>query len=130
MKEKLKKKKLSEEEFNEQLQEELKNASCLKTKMIKLDPYQEMALSNIDAMKEEMVNMVRKKRESGKDSFELAPEKQNRLHDDRSYCCCMLGWHISEKRRENITNKKRTPDKNILDNFKIRTPQRRESIFS
>ena len=55
---KLKKKKLSEEEFNEQLQEELKNASCLKTKMIKLDPYQEMALSNIDAMKEEINILV------------------------------------------------------------------------
>ena len=126
---KLKKKNLSEEEFNEQLQEELKNASCLKTKMIKLDPYQEMALSNIDAMKEEMVNMVRKKRDSGKDSFELAPEKQNRLHDDRSYCAALLAYHISEKRRENIKNKKRTPDKNLLDSFKIRTPQKRESIF-
>ena len=81
---KLKKKKLSEEEFNEQLKEELKNASCMKTKMIKLDPYQEMALSNIDALKEELVNMVRKKRDSGKDSFELTPEKANKLHDDRA----------------------------------------------
>ena len=101
----------------------------MKTKMIKLDPYQEMALSNIDATKEELVNMVRKKRESGKDSFELTPEKANKLHDDRAYCCCMLGYHISEKRRENITSKKRTPDKNILDSFKIRTQQKRESIF-
>lgn len=127
--EKLKKQKLSEEEYKEQFEEELKNVSCMKTKMIKLDPYQEMALSNIDALKEEMVNMVRKKRESGKDSFELAPEKQNRLHDDRSYCSALLAYHISEKRRENIKNKKRTPDKNLLDSFKIRTPQKRESIF-
>ena len=78
--EKLKKQKLSEEEYKEQFEEELKNVSCMKTKMIKLDPYQEMALSNIDALKEEMVNMVRKKRESGKDSFELTPEKANKLH--------------------------------------------------
>ena len=127
---KLKKKKLSEEEFAEQLKEELKNASCMKTKMIKLDQYQEMALSNIDALKEELVNMVRKKRDSGKDSFELTPEKANKLHDDRAYCCCMVGYHISEKRRENIKNKKRTTDINILDSFMIRTPQRRESIFS
>ena len=28
--------------------------------------------------------MVRKKRDSGKDSFELTPEKANRLHDDRA----------------------------------------------
>ncbi len=81
---KLKKKKLSEEEFAEQLKEELKSASCMKTKMIKLDQYHEMALSNIDALKEELVNMVRKKRDSGKDSFELTPEKANKLHDDRA----------------------------------------------
>lgn len=128
--EKLKKQKLSEEEYKEQFEEDLKNVSCMKTKMIKLDVYQEMALSNIDALKEELVNLVRKKRESGKDSFELTPEKANKLHDDRAYCCCMLGHHISEKRRENIKNKKHIPDKNILDQFKIRTPQKRESIFS
>ena len=127
---KLKKEKLSEEEFNKRLKEELQSASCVKTKMIRLDPYQEMALSNIDAMKEELVNMVRKKRDSGKDSFELTPEKANKLHDDRAYCCCMLGYHISERRRENIKNKKRATPVNILDNFMIRTPQRRESIFS
>ena len=74
--------------------------------------------------------MVRKKRDSGKDSFELTPEKANKLHDDRAYCCCMLGYHISERRRENIKNKKRTSDVNILDSFMIRTPQMRESIFS
>ena len=50
--------------------------------------------------------------------------------DDRSYCAALLAYHISEKRRENIKNKKRAPDKDILDSFKIRTPQRRESIFS
>lgn len=74
--------------------------------------------------------MVRKKRESGKDSFELAPEKANRMHDDRSYCACMIGYHISERRRENIKNKKREKPTNIIDNFKIRVPQRHESIFS
>ena len=28
--------------------------------------------------------MVRKKRDSGKDSFELTPEKANKMHDDRA----------------------------------------------
>lgn len=42
----------------------------------------------------------------------------------------MLGYHISERRRENIKNKKRATPVNIIDNFMIRTPQRRESIFS
>jgi len=49
-----------------------------------LDWRDEIALTNIDAAKEELVNMVRKKRDSGKDSFELTPEKANKMHDDRA----------------------------------------------
>lgn len=56
----------------------------LNTKMIKLDWQDKIALANMDALKEELVNMVRKKRDSGKDSFELTPEKANKLHDDRA----------------------------------------------
>ena len=67
----LKKENLSEEDFAIRLKEELKKSSIVKTKMVKLDPYQEIALANIDALKEELVNMRRIKRDSGKDSFEL-----------------------------------------------------------
>ena len=28
--------------------------------------------------------MIRKKRDSGKDGFELAPERANKMHDDRA----------------------------------------------
>ncbi len=80
----LKKQKLSDEEYKIKLNEKLEKTSCIKTKMVKLDPNQEMALSNIDALKEELVNLIRKKRDSGKDSFELTPEKANRMHDDRA----------------------------------------------
>ena len=82
--EELKTKGLEGEEFSKKLEEELSQASCVNTKTIKLDAFQEIALANIDALKEEMVNMVRKKRESGRDSFELTPEKANKLHDDRA----------------------------------------------
>ena len=98
---------ISDEELPVKIQEKLKDASCVKTKMVRLDPYQEIALSNIDALKEEMVNIVRKKRDSGKDSFDLIPEKQMKLHDDRFYCACMAAYCLSEKRRESIINKKR-----------------------
>ena len=80
----LKSKGFDGDEFTKKLEEELAQTSCVKTKVVKLDPFQEIALANIDALKEEMVNMVRKKRDSGKDSFELTPEKANKLHDDRS----------------------------------------------
>lgn len=69
--------------------------------------------------------------------FKLPPHKdadtgasEATMHDDRAYCLAMLGWYLSERRMEHIRKKKREPNKNILDQFKIRAPQRHESIFS
>lgn len=126
----LKKEKMSDEDFAIRLKEELKKSSIVKTKMVKLDPYQEIALANIDALKEELVNMRRIKRDSGKDSFELIPEKEGKLHDDRAYTYVMAAFWLHEKRMSNIRSKKKPKDKNILEQFKIRAPQRHESIFS
>lgn len=108
----LKSKNLSIDEFEEQMSEELNNLQNVKTKMVKLDWAEEGALAGIDALKEEIVNMIRIKRESGKDSFELTPEKRNKLHDDRAYCACMFSFCLQEERRKNITNRKKisTPD--------------------
>lgn len=121
-------KNVSDDELSAKIEEELKNASCVKTKMEKLDPYQIIALSNIDALKEEMVNIVRKKRDSGKDSFDLIPEKQNKLHDDRFYCACLAAYYLSEKRRENITKRKTIED--LDDFFEIKRPKMARSYFS
>ena len=104
----------SGDELAKKVDEELAQASCVNTKVVKLDQFQEIALSNIDAMKEEMVNMVRKKRESGKDSFELTPEKANKLHDDRSYCMALCAWYLSEKRLENIRVRKKPDTADII----------------
>lgn len=75
---------LQGKELEDAVKEELANASTIKTKMIKLDWEDEIALANIDALKEELVNMARKKHDSGRDSFDLIPEKANKLHDDRA----------------------------------------------
>jgi len=124
----LKKQGMSEDEIPMYIQEKLKSASCMKNKMVKLDPYQEIALSNIDALKEEMVNIVRKKRDSGKDSFDLTPEKANKLHDDRFYCACLCAYFLSEKRRENIIGRKQLDDFDQL--FDIKQPKARHSYFN
>ena len=126
--EELRKQKVPEDEIPLKVQEMLKDASCVKTKMVKLDPYQEIALSNIDALKEEMVNIVRKKRESGKDSFELPTEKQNKLHDDRFYCACLAAYWLSEKRRENIV--KRKPIEDLEQFFEFKRPKVTHSYFN
>lgn len=79
---KLKEKKIEGKELEEKLQEELNKIQSVNTKTIKLDWRDEIALANIDALKEELVNMVRKKRDSGKDSFDLTPEKANKMHKE------------------------------------------------
>ena len=113
--EELKKKKLNEKEFEEALEEELGKVQSVNTKTIKLDWKDKIALGNIDALKEELVNMVRKKRESGKDSFELTPEKANKMHDDRAYTCCMLGYALAEERRKLLLQKPKTNQNDLLN---------------
>ena len=76
------------EQFEEQLAAELDKVQSVNTRIQKLSWQEELALANIDCMKEEVVNMVRKKRESGRDSFELTPEKARILHDDRALNAC------------------------------------------
>ena len=112
--EELKKQKLNEKEFEEKLQEELGKVQSVNTKTIKLDWKDKIGLANIDALKEELVNMVRKKRESGKDSFELVAEKANKMHDDRAYTCCMLGYALMEERRKLLLQKPKTNTNDLL----------------
>lgn len=117
---KYKDKNISQNELNKLIEEELEDYNLGSTKIYKLSPEEEMGLVQIDALKEEMVNMVRKKRESGKDGFELSTEKQNKLHDDRVYCFCMLAYGLSELRREHIKNKKRPKKENVASTMPIR----------
>ena len=117
---KYKDKSLSKGELDRLVEEELQERNLASTKIYKLSPDEELGLVQIDSLKEEMVNMVRKKRESGKDGFELSTEKQNKLHDDRSYCFSMLCYGLSELRREHIKNKKRPKKENIAAAMPIR----------
>lgn len=122
--EELKKQKLDPETFDKKLKEKLAETDSIKTKMIKLDWKDEIALANIDAMKEELVNVVRKKRDSGKDSFDLAPEKANILHDDRAYTYVMAAYALMEERRKNITKKPKQKASDLKQYISIRAPKR------
>lgn len=121
--EKLKKQKLSDEDFKRKFDEELNNVQSVNTKVIKLDWQDEIALANIDALKEELVNMIRRKRDSGKDSFELTPEKANKLHDDRAYTCCLASYALMLERRKEIIKKPKKQEMNYDQIFKIRAPK-------
>lgn len=126
---KLKAKKLNEKEFEEKLNEELGKIESVNTKTVKLDWQDEIALSNLDATKEELVNMVRKKRESGKDSFELTPEKANKMHDDRAYTAALLSYALMCERRKNITQKRKTVStESLISKLQIRQPKRNSAF--
>lgn len=122
--EKLKKQKVTGKAFEEKLKEELGKIQSVKTKTIKLDWRDEIALTNIDALKEEAVNMIRKKRDSGKDSFELTPEKANKLHDDRIYTLSMLGYALLQERRKDLVNRPKKPTEDLFSQFTIRQPKK------
>lgn len=123
---KLKKKKLSPEAYEIEFQEELSKVQCVNSRIEKLNWQEEIALASIDALKEELVNMVRIKRESGKDSFELVSDKRNKLHDDRAYTMCMFAFALQKERRKNITGNKQTPidAKKFVDSLTIRRAKR------
>ena len=115
------KQKLSKDIIEEKIKDALVQLQSVNTKTIKLDWEEELSLANMDALKEELVSMVRKPRESGKDSFELSPEKANRIHDDRAYCAAMMGWALSEERRKLILNApKKKKSKDVMQQLTIR----------
>ena len=93
----------------------MNEVQSVNTKTIKLDWKDKIALANIDALKEEVINMVRKKRESGKDSFELTPEKARTLHDDRSYTLALGSWALMEERRKLLLQKPKQNKNDLLD---------------
>ena len=97
--------KIEGEELEKAVKEELTKANTIQTKMVKLNWFEELALSNIDALKEELCNMARKKHDNGKDSFDLIPEKARILHDDRAYTLALLSYAVHELRRKEIIGK-------------------------
>lgn len=128
LEDKYKKMDLSIDEFEEKVQEELDKLNVTKVKTYTLSPDEEMALGQIDACKEEVVNMVRVKRDSGKDTFRLAANKAAEtgglLHDDRAYVLSMLSWYLSEKRVEKIRKKKKNVQtRNLAQMLPFKAPK-------
>lgn len=118
---KYKKQKMTEEEIEYNVQKELDKLQNVKSHVEKLNWQEEISLSSIDALKEELVNMIRIPRQSGKDSFELCPEKASRLHDDRAYVTCMCSYALQVERRKNITDKRKPKtDKSLVQKLTIR----------
>ena len=122
---KYKKQKMTAEEIEYNVQQELYKIQNVSSHIEKLNWQEQASLASIDAMKEELVNMIRINRYSGKDSFELCPEKRNRLHDDRAYTMAMSAYALQCERRKNITSKRKPKtDKTLVDSLVIRKGKR------
>ena len=135
IKDKLDKLNLSSVEYDERFEEELSRIDSAKTSTYNLSLEEEIALVQIDAMKEEIVNICRIKRDSGKDGFKLPAHKdsetgvsESTLHDDRAYALAILGWILAEKCREHIKNKQK-PKKSFSVNVLPITKGTRKSIM-
>lgn len=90
----------------------------------KLDFDQEVALKQIDAMKNEIVNIYRYKQSNGKDRFDLAQDKAGKMNDDKAYVLALLGWKLAQIRREHIVAPKKKQTMNYDEVFKIKLPKR------
>lgn len=92
---------------------------------VPLDTEQEVALKQIDMMKNEIVNIYRYKQSTGKDRFDLAQDKAGKMYDDKAYCLALLGYQLAQMRREHIVNKQRPKtDTNLVNNLTIRSVKR------
>lgn len=118
-------------QYEIKLNEEISNLDVGKTTVYKLSPDEEAALKQIDAMKEEIVNICRIKRDGSKDGFKLPSHKDadlggnsdNTMHDDRAYVLAMLGYELFRRRQEHLRNKKRERNSSsLVEKIKFRKP--------
>ena len=84
-----------------------------------LDTEEEVALKQIDLMKNELVNIYRFKQSSGNDRFDLAPDKATKMHDDRAYVCAMAAFLLQQLRREHLVTRKKPNSSDILDMLQV-----------
>lgn len=127
---------LSQAEYEERLEEELSKLDISKYKTYKLSPDEEVSLKQIDMMKEEIVNICRTKRDSGKDAFKLPPHKdadtgasEATMHDDRAYTLAMLGWYLSERRLEHIRSRKKPNSADIISKLQVNPGKPLDKLF-
>lgn len=69
---------------------------------VDLSVQEQISLAQAELMKIEILYMERNESGSGNVTFELIPEKRNRMHDDRAYTAALAGYGLSCMRRSNI----------------------------
>lgn len=115
------------EELDEETKE-IKKVKAVEYKKSNLSWEEELALTNIDLAKEELVMTYRFENSPTQYKYDLPSDKKSTCHDDRAYTFVMLAWHLKNLRRDNIVNKKaerQTVDLSDLMNFSMPTIKKR-----
>ena len=119
--------------YTEPTEKEIKELSKKGIEIVRelyhLDSDEEIALKQIDAMKTELVNIYRFKQASGNDRFDLAPDKANKLHDDRAYVAAMGAWVLQQLRREPLIKRKPANVNEILSKLVVSNGKHIDKFF-
>lgn len=71
---------------------------------------EQIALSNIDLLKTEIITMC-KYTNLGNVTYNFPPDKRNKMHDDRVFAFGLLCWRLAQLRRGQVVNK--APEKHV-----------------
>lgn len=108
---------------DDEIANEMSRLDVAKTRVYKLSLDEEVALSQIDMMKEEIVNICRFKTEGAKDRFALPPHKDadnamshsdSTFHDDRAYTLAMFGYVVMQARTNDRISRQVRKETNIV----------------
>lgn len=86
----------------------------------KLSQDEQMALAQINLLKNEMSYMCRYESAGGGISYDLVRDKRNTMHDDRSYTAAMAAYALTTKRRKDLLTKPK--EKKSVPVFNFRAP--------
>lgn len=83
------------------------------THMLSFD--EQLALSQIELTKNELLYMCRYDTQNGGVQYELAKEKKNKMHDDKAFCSALGAYALSLLRRSDLLKPKETIESIIFD---------------
>lgn len=94
-----------------------------KLEVYELTKEEKISLLNITMAKEEMYK-IRRSGTRGNYKYDLSPDLASSSNDDRAYCMAMLGWILSEVRKESKgENTNQNNSNEMLNIFKFRQPK-------
>ncbi|MEX0084612.1 hypothetical protein AB2T90_19460, partial [Clostridium butyricum] len=115
------------EEYNEDTKQKEK-VKTIDYKKYKLSWDEELALTQIDLAKEELISQ-RREGNNINYKYDLPPDKKNKMHDDRCYTFVMLAWHLKNLRREGLINKIPQSTIDVSSLMQFNAPQLRRKRF-